>query len=95
MRRTFNFFFTIAALSLVLALLGGCLSSLGSYAEVPEDLRAFLEIESGLEVAFFDDDEVNWKTDSFFDSYAEIAVPSGVHTLRVVTRKEFSDEGTR
>jgi hypothetical protein len=93
MGRSYNFFFTLGLLPLAAALLGGCLSPLGTYGEIAEGQRAFLEIESGLEVASFDGATVSWGKNSFFGGYAGIAVPAGAHTLRVLSRKEVSKEG--
>jgi hypothetical protein len=95
MSRYYNFFFAVLVFLSAAALFPGCLTPLGSYGEVPEDQRVFLEIESGLKVAFFDETPVNWGKDSFFGGYAEVVVPAGVHTLRVSARKEAADEGKR
>jgi hypothetical protein len=95
MTRFYNIFFKFE-LPLLAALLAACVTSLGAHGNIPENQRAFLEIESGLSVTAFDSDEVNWGIESFFGSAAEIAIPAGLHTLLFSARKEISEEaGTR
>jgi hypothetical protein len=95
MSQSHNFFLKFGAFSLAAALFAGCLTSLGPHGEIPEDRRAFLEIEHGLTVAFFDNEEVNWGVDSVFGGFAGIFVPAGAHRLRVIARKESSEKGDK
>jgi hypothetical protein len=93
MSRSYNFFLKFWVFLPAAALFTGCLTSLGMYGEVPGDRQAFLEIENGLTVTLFDNDQVHWGVDSVFGGPAGIIVPAGAHTLYVVAHKKSSEKG--
>ncbi|MDR1932074.1 MAG: hypothetical protein LBQ57_04525 [Spirochaetales bacterium] len=87
-----------AACFFTVLLCAACVTHLGVYQPGGESgEQSFLEIDGGLRVTAFDGQEVDWglapEDDRlFFGRYAEVALPSGVHTLFVTATKELSTE---